>query len=174
MRQTGLEDTAAKFLGRVPDTVDGIHDRVHQLEGVEWGAVGEFAFRQGPDPFVGVEVGSVGRKVLDVQAGMATEELGERRAVVRGRVVQQNDDGTAEVAEQFAEKSTHFFLSDVVEEEQRVETQVLSSGADRDSRDDGDFVPACLAMTLNGGGALGCPGSDHQRSQQKARFIGKN
>jgi hypothetical protein len=31
-----------------------------------------------------------------------------------------------------------------------------------------------LAMTLEGSAALGCPGPGHQRSQQKARFIGKN
>jgi len=73
-----LEDTAPKFVGRVSDSVDGIDDRVHQFDRVEWGAVGEFAFRQGPDPFVGVEVGSVGRKVLEAQAGVATEELSSR------------------------------------------------------------------------------------------------
>ena len=174
MRQSGLEDTAPKFFGGASDCVDGIDHRVHQLVGAERGAVGEFAFRQGPDTFVGVEVGSVGRKVFDVQAWVATEELGERRTVVRGGVVQQNDDGTVEVAEQFTEKSTHFFLSDVVEEEQIVETEVLSVGADRDSRDDGDFVPASLAMALNGGRALGRPSPDHQGSQQEARFIGKN
>jgi hypothetical protein len=83
---------------------------------------------------------------------------------VGGGVVEQNDDGAAEVAQQLAQKSTHFFLSDVVEEEQIVEAQVLSLRTDRDSRDDGDFVAAPLAMSLNGGRALGSPGSDHQGS----------
>jgi len=45
---------------------------------------------------------------------------------------------------------------------------------DRDSRDDRDFVPAPLAMTLNGGRALGRPSSDHQGSQEETGFIGKN
>jgi hypothetical protein len=96
---------------------------------------------------------------------MAAEEPPQRRAVVSGGVVEQNDDGTAEVVEQFAEKSTDFFLSDVVEEKQIVEAQVLSSGADRDSGDDGNLVPASLAMTLKRSGALGCPSSQHQGSQ---------
>jgi hypothetical protein len=47
---------------------------------------------------------------------MSPEELGQRRAVVGGRVVEEDDDRTAEVAEQLAQKATHFFLSDVIEE----------------------------------------------------------
>jgi hypothetical protein len=112
--------------------------------------------------------------VLDVQARVSAEERGERRAVVGGGVVEENDQGTAEVAEQLAEKSTHLFLSDIVEEEQIVEAQVLSPGADRDARDDGDFVAASLAMTLKGRGASGRPGSDHPGGQEEAGFIGKN
>ncbi len=105
---------------------------------------------------------------------MSPQELGERGAGVGGGVVQQNDDWTAEVAEQLAEKSTHFFLSDVVEEEQIVQAQMLSLGADRDSRDDGDFVPAPLPVALHRGAGLGGPSSNHQGSQEEARFIGKN
>jgi hypothetical protein len=141
---------------------------------VERRAVGEFSFGEGPNAFLGIELGSVSRKVLDVQARVPTEELPQRCPVVRGGVVQQDDDRTPEVAQQFAEKETHFFLPDVVEVKQRVEAEVLSLGADRDSGDDGDFVPASLPMTLKGGAALRCPSPDHQGSQQKARFIGKN
>ncbi len=174
MRQVGLNDASAQFFGRVANGVDRTDDAVHQLVHVEWAAVGQVSFGQRPNSFVGVEVGSVGGKVLEVQARVSAEELGERWAVVGGGVVEQNDDGAAEVAEQLAEKSTHFFLSDIVEEEQIVEAQVLSLGTDRDSRDDGDFVAASLAMTLQGGAPLGSPRSDHQGSQQEARFIGKN
>ena len=164
MRQIGFKDAAAQFCGRVANGVDRTDDAVHQLVHVERAAVGEVAFGQRPDSFVGVEVGSVGGKVLDVQARVSAEEPGERGAGVGGGVVEQNDAGTAEVAEQFAEKSTHFFLSDIVEEEQIVEAQVLSLGTDRDSRDDGDFVAAPLAMTLQGRAPLGSPRSDHQGS----------
>jgi hypothetical protein len=174
MRQIGFKDASAQFFGRISNGVDRTDDAVHQLVHVERAAVSEVSFGQRPNSFVGVEVGSVGGKVLDVQARVSAEEPGERWPVVGGGVVEQNDDGTAEVAEQFAEKSTYFFLSDIVEEEQIVEAQVLSLGTDRDSRDDGDFVAASLAMTLQGRAPLGSPGSDHQGSQQEARFIGKN
>ena len=117
MRQIGFQDAAAQFLGRVSNGVDRTDDAVHQLVHVERAAVGEVSFGQRPDSLVGVEVGSVWGKVLDVQARVSAEESGQRWAVVGGGVVEQNDDRSTEVAEQFAEKSTHFFLSDIVEEE---------------------------------------------------------
>ena len=130
MRQVGFKDAATQFFGRVSNRVDRTDDAVHQLIHIERATVGEVAFGEGPYSFVRVEVGSVGGKVLDVQARVSAQEPGQRRTVVRGGVVEQNDDGTAEVAQQLAEKSTHFFLSDVVEEEQIVKAQVLPLGTD--------------------------------------------
>ena len=117
MGQIGFQDAAAQFLGRVSNGVDRTDDAVHQLVHVERAAVGEVSFGQRPDSLVGVEVGSISGKVLDVQARVSAEEPGKRWAVVGGGVVEQNDDRSTQVAEQFAEKSTHFFLSDIVEEE---------------------------------------------------------
>jgi hypothetical protein len=168
MRQIGFQDTAAQSFGRASDLIDGSDDGPHQLIHVEGTAVGEVAFRQRPNALVGIEVGRVGGKVFDVQARVAAEELGERRAGVRGGVVQQNDDRTAEVAQQFLEKEDNFFLPDVVEEKQIVEAQTLPFGANRDSRDDGDFIPASLAMVQKGSRPLGSPSSQHQGSQEEA------
>ena len=97
-----------------------------------------------------------------------------RRAIVGGGVVEQSDDGTAEVPQEFLEKKADFFLSDIVEKEQIVETQALSSGADRNSGDDRNFVPSPLTMSHPRSRTLGCPSSDDQGSQQEARFVGKN
>jgi hypothetical protein len=169
-----LEDAAAQFLWGGSNSVDRTDDGVHQMVHVERAAVGEFSFGERPDTFIGIELRSVSRKVLDVQAPVPAEELPERYPVVGGGIVQQNDNRTPQVAQQLAEEEAHFFLPDVVEVKQRVEAEVLSLGANRDSGDDGDFVPASLPMTLKGGAALRCPSPDHQGGQQKARFIGKN
>ena len=174
MREVGLEDAAPQFLGRCAKPVDGTDDVVHQFVNVERAAVGELAFGQRPDAFIGIELGSVSGKVLDVQARVPTQEPGQRCTVVGGGIIQQNDDGTAEVPQQLAQKPANFFLADVVEVEQIVQAQVLASRADRNSRDHRDFVPASLPMTLEGSATLGCPRPDHQGSQQKARFIGKD
>jgi hypothetical protein len=116
MGQIGFKDAAPQSFRRASNLINGSDDRLHQLVHVERATVGEVAFRQRPHAFVRVEVGGIGGKVLDVQARMSPEELGQRRAVVGGRVVEEDDDRTAEVAEQLAQKATHFFLSDVIEE----------------------------------------------------------
>jgi len=59
---------------------------------IERTAVGEFSFGERPNTFIGIELRSVSRKVLDVQTPVPTEELPERCPVVRRGVVQQNDD----------------------------------------------------------------------------------
>jgi len=174
MRPVGWEDAAAQFLGRGSNSVDRTDEGVHPMVRVKGTTVGEFSFGERPDTFIGIELRSVSRKVLDVPAPVPAEELLPRCPVVGGGIVQQNDDRTPQVAQPLAEEETHFFLPDVVEVKQRVEAEVLSLGADRDCGEDGDFVPASLPMTLKRGAALGGPSPDHQGGQQKARFIGKN
>jgi len=98
MRQIGFQDAAAQFLRRVSNGVDRTDDAVHQWVHVERAAVGEVWFGRGPNSFVGVEVGSVGGKVLGVQARVWAEESGQRWAVVGGGVVEQNDDRSTEVS----------------------------------------------------------------------------
>ena len=164
----GLEDAATQFIWRGSNPVDGTDDVAHQLVRVERAAVGEVPLGQGPNAFIRIELRRVSRKVFDVQARVTTEQLPERFAVVGGGVVQQDDDRTPEVPQEFAEKPAHFVLPDIVEVKQVVEAQVLSLGTDRDSGDHGDFVPASLAMTLEGSAALRCPSPGHQGSQQKA------
>jgi len=51
---------------------------------------------------------------------------------------------------------------------------MASLGAQRNSGDHRDFVPAPLAMTVEGSAAPGRPSLDHQGSQQEARFVRKN
>lgn len=174
MGQVGFEDATTELLRGASDDVDGPDDGVHQLVDVARAAVREVSFGQRPNPFVGVELGGVGWEVLNVQARVPTEQPGQGFTVVGGGIVQQNDDRTAEVAEDFAEEQGDFFLANVVEEKQVVQAQALSPGTDRDAGDDGNLVAAPLAMTHQGCRALGRPGADHQGSQQEARFIGKN
>lgn len=174
MRQVGLKNTAAQFFGRASSFVDRGDEGLHQLVHIERAAVGEVSFGERPDAFVRVKLGSVGGKVLDLQPRVPAEEPGQRRAIVGGGVVEQSDDGTAEVPQEFLEKKADFFLSDIAEKEQIVETQALSSRADRNSGDDRNFVPSSLTMAQPRSRTLGCPSSDHQGSQQEARFVGKN
>jgi len=169
-----LEDAAPQFFGRGSNAIDGTDDIVHQLLNVERAAVGEFSLGQRRNAFIAIELRGASRKVLDVPARVPTKELPQSFTVVRGGIVQHDDDRTSDLPQQLSEEQTHLFLADVVEVKQIAEAQVPSLGAARDCGEDGDFVPASLAMTLKGGAPLGCPSPGHRGSQQKARLIGED
>jgi hypothetical protein len=121
MRQIRLEDATPQSIWRASNLVHGTDDIIHQLVHIERAATGEFSLSQGPNTFVGIKLRSVGRKVLDPQARVATAQPCQRCTLVRGGIVQQGDEWTPEVPQQLAEKHAHLFLPDIVEEKQIVE-----------------------------------------------------
>lgn len=112
--------------------------------------------------------------MFDVEPWVSSEEPLEGFPLMGGGVIQENDEGAAELPQQLAQKHTNFFLSEVVIEEEVVKAQMMSPEAERDPGNDGDFIPAPLAITEEGSTTPRCPGPDYQGSQQKAAFIGKN
>lgn len=105
---------------------------------------------------------------------MSAKNLFDRFSLVRGGVIEQNNDRPAQVAEQLAQKYANLVLSDVVIEEQIVKPQAMSAGAYGNSRNDGDFVSPSLAVTMDGSLSLRSPGPDHIGNQQEARFVCKD
>ena len=98
-----------------------------------------------------------------------------RRAVPGGwKLFQQDDEWTAQMAQQLPEKQANFLLPDIVEVKLIVQAQVLSAGTYGDSGNDRDLVAASLAMIVNRSTTLRRPRSDDVRDQEKARFAGEN
>ena len=104
---------------------------------------------------------------------MLVHEFLERFPLMSGGVIQQNNDGAAQVPQHLPQKNADFFLADVVEEEQIVKAQSLSLGAERNSGDHRDLVPSPLTMTMNGSLSLRRPGPNHGWNQKEAGFVGK-
>ena len=77
------------------------------------------------------------------------------------------------VMENLTEKYRYFILSDIVPEEQPIETEAVSQRADGDPRDDGDAVVGKMVMN-NGRLAYGGPGTPHAGGQHEARFVDEN
>lgn len=105
---------------------------------------------------------------------MLAKNLFDRLSLVRGGVVEQNDDWPTQVAEQLAQKYANLILPDVVVEEQIVKPEAMSAGAYGNSGDDGDFVSPSLTVTMDRSLSLRSPGPDHIGYQQEARFVGKD
>ena len=112
--------------------------------------------------------------MLDLQAGMSSKDFPEWLPFMGGGVIQNDDQGATQLPQQLTEKGTDFFLTDVVIEEQVVQTETMAPGAQRNSGDDRNFVAAALTMMLEGSDAPRRPSLHHQGSQQEARFIGKD
>jgi hypothetical protein len=68
--------------------------------------------------------------MLDGEAGILLEEFLEGLPLVRGGMVQQNNDPAPEMAQQLPQKTTDLVLSDVVKKEEIIEG---SGGAAWDS-----------------------------------------
>jgi len=76
---------------------DRTEDVCHQLLDIVRAAIGEFPFGQDQTPFIGIEFRAVGGKMLDVQAGVPLEEFLGVVSLVRGRIVQQNDQRASQI-----------------------------------------------------------------------------
>ena len=77
-----MYDAAAQFLLRVANPVDGAEDLFHQFVHIVGATVGKFPFGQRSDAFIGIELRSIRRKVLDAQAAMLVQKLFDRRSLV--------------------------------------------------------------------------------------------
>jgi len=112
-----LEDAAAQFRWRTPDTVDRTDDDFHQFIHILGAAIGEFPLCQRPNSFVRIKFWSVGGEMLDLETPVLSEKFLEWLSLMGGGVVHENDDRAAQVPQQLTQKDTDFFLCDVVIEE---------------------------------------------------------
>jgi len=112
--------------------------------------------------------------VFDVEPGMSSQQLSQGPPLVGGRIIQQDDDRAAQMAQQLAEKQANFLLPDIVEVKLIVKAQALSAGTYRDSGNDRDLVAASLAMVMNRSTTLRGPRLGYVRDQEKARLVGED
>jgi len=105
---------------------------------------------------------------------MSSQKLSQGPALVGGRIIQQDDEWTAHMAQQLAEKQADFFLPDIVEVKLIIQAQVLSAGTYGNSGNDRDLVAASLAMIVNRSTTLRRPRPDDVRDQEKARLVGED
>src|SRR5256884_3018777 len=143
-----------------------LHDALpiffHQLLDVPGTTIGEFSLGQRPDAFIGVEVRRVGGKMLDFETRVSSTKFLERFPLMRGGVIQQNDDRATQMPQQLTQEHTNFLLADVLKKQEIVEAQAAPLGTDRNSRDDREFVPPSLPMPMDGGFPLRSPGPNHR------------
>ncbi len=124
-----MQNASPKSVGRLLDAIDRTNDIVEQFVAVIGATVGKILFGLCPDAFVGIQIRRIGRQVFQMQTRMLIENVLDGPAFVGGGIVQQDNNGTPEMAQQLSQEEGHFIMANVVEEEKVVQTQSLAPGA---------------------------------------------
>lgn len=154
-------------------SLEGAKRRVEPLvEDVEiiGATVGHSGLGIGPDAFVGIQFGRVGRKELDMEAWIAAAQLANRLSFVDRGVVEDGDHVASEVAQHVTEERAHLGLADVVAMAAEVESHPAAQRADRQSRDHRETVVPVVVGDLRCLSA-GRPGPPKGRDQEEPRFV---
>jgi hypothetical protein len=134
------------------------------------GAIGQLLLRVGPHKLVGVELGRVGRKGVDVKPRPAPKEFVHESALVDGAAVPEEDHLPAQVPQEVPEKPDDLHPREVGGMEVDVEPQATIGRGHREGRDGGDPV-APVAVAQEGGAAAGRPGPTDVRDEQEPAFV---
>lgn len=71
--------------------------------------------------------------MLDAQAAMLAEQLFDRHTLVRGGIIQKDNDRAAQMTQQFTQERADLILPDVVIEEQVAEADTMPPRTDGNS-----------------------------------------
>ncbi len=144
-----------------------------QCGDVVWAAVGETPFGVGPDRFVWVELRGIGWKVFEMQPGEPMTDFSNPFSFVNARVVPDDEDVPAKMAQQMPKKFADLVVSDVVRIAPEVQADAPTSGSNGDARNHGDAIMP-VAMMIDGRLTARSPGLSHRGNQEKARLVDEN
>lgn len=170
MHGEGVRDTGAEVPRRPPHARERRDDGAQEIKRRVRTAVGQRRFRQRPDAFVRIELGRVGREILEPQARVPREERPNDRPLMRLAIVPQHDDGPGEMPQQVLEKAGRGDRTNVLGVTLEIEPTPPSHGAQRHTRDHRDAIVA-MPVAENRGLAAWCPRPPHGWGDQEPRFV---
>ena len=169
-REPAVGDAAAEPAPRRTALLQHFDHGEGELEPIIRAAVGQPGLGEIPYLLVGIELGSVGREVLEAKSWNPTTQLMNRRQTVEAQTIPEHDHGTAEVAQQMREKRADLDLADVVVVPLVVEPEALTDRADRETGDDRDPITA-IPVTHQRRLAARGPGAEHGGREHEAGFV---
>ena len=96
--------------------------------------VGELSFGVRPDRFVGIELRGIGRQIFEMKAGVVTTDFSNPISFVNARVVPDDEDVPAKVAQQVPEEFADLVVSDVLRVAPEVQADAPAPGSNGDAR----------------------------------------
>jgi hypothetical protein len=165
-----VRDAAAE-VGVVPtDAAQCAMHGAQERREVATAAVRELLLGEVPDSFVGIELGRVGRELVEMKSARSGAECTHESSAMRIAAVPDDEEMTRDRPQQGAQEVSRLLLADVVRVQLKVEVQALSDRRDRDPGDGRDAIPAIEAPHDRGLADRGPSGSD-RRSQLEARLV---
>lgn len=165
-----MRDAAAEVGAAPADAGQRAVDRTEERRKVATAPVRESLFGQLPDAFVGIELGRVRGKLVEMQSARSRAERAHELPTMRVAAVPDDEEMTGDRPQQGAQEVAGLLLADVVDVELKVEVQALPNRRDRDPGDRRDAIPSieaphrwCLADRG--------PGRNDGRSQLEARLV---
>src|SRR5882757_277621 len=153
---------------------EGILGGLSEMGGMLGHEVGQIApLGVVPNMFGWIEFGRVGRQPFGPQPSRVLFVEQTDRFAMHSPAIQDDDQRTAQLPIQVAQKTAHVLGLDVVIEE--LEVQVQSQGPGSDGQGS-DYAPAVVAVPAVQHGRLAPwrPRATHQRLQHQARFVEKH
>lgn len=166
-----MGDTRTELVRGAAELLHDVNQFPFKLGDVIGSAVGQQPFRQVPDSFVRIELGSVGRERLEPKPGEAMTQVPNGGSFVGSTVIPEDDDNIPQVVEQVTKELTDLRVFDVLlGMEVIVQSKPISPRAHRDARDHRDFVPT-IKMAVDGCQSARRPGSVDAGHQEKSTLV---
>ena len=150
-----------------------LEQRAAEIVDVIGPTVGQRVLGGVPGGFDGVELRSVGRQALEMQARILAAQLAQGFRIVNGGAVPDDDDVPAQVPQQVPEEVMHLVLRDILRMHAEVQPEPTSSRTDRKAADHGDAI-AAVVVAMDRGLPDRRPGAPHGRDHHEAGFVGKD
>lgn len=120
-----------KIVLRATQGIQGVEQMQPERIDAVRATVGQRVLCLGPDALVGVEFRSIGRKGFETQAGVLTKKGADRLTFVDSAVVPDDDDVSAQVAQEMTQEAADFFAMDVLLMHVEEKPDSFALGADR-------------------------------------------
>lgn len=155
------------------DPLRGRAGSASEFDGVVSGEVGEWVhFEVRPDPFHGVEFGSIRGKEQDLNPFLALEELLHADRPVRPQTIPEQDKPSREMHGQLAKEGDEVIDRHVlVRQEGEVRSQALPLRREGDRGDHGDLLSGACALVEDGSRPDRSPGAPEEGCHQKPALV---
>ena len=171
--QFGLSDAAAQYALGGAGVAQAAQQGLGELVNIIGATIGERVLYGMPCGLDWVELRSISGEPLEVQPRILAAEVSQTLRVMDRGAVPNDDDVSAQVAQQVPEEILNLRLRDVLRVQAEIQSEPASLRADRQSADHRDAIAAVVMMENRSLPHLG-PGAPHRGNHHEAGFIGKD